>query len=163
MGTDYALGTEVMLNLLPVKIWESSLSGNFYDYRVKGQYNDISFDKSSFTWSLRWNNIVNITKSIRIQITPAYHSPEVEAQETEEGYFVMHGAIRQTLVKEHLDATLQFRDLLATAKHESEINGDDFYNYRLYTHKSPIVMLNITWKINNYKKRKRKSQTQATT
>jgi hypothetical protein len=151
VGTDYALGTEIILNMLPLKSWESSLSGNFYDYRVKGEFNEQSFDNSSFNWSLRWNNLVNITKTTRIQLTPAYHSPEVEAQETEEGYFVMHGAIRQTLIENHLDATLQFRDLLSTAKHESEIFSTDFYNYRLYTHKSPIVMLNVTWKINNYK------------
>ncbi|MCF8228222.1 MAG: TonB-dependent receptor family protein [Bacteroidales bacterium] len=151
VGTDYALGTEVMLNLVPLKWWEANLTGNFYDYRVEGQLNDVSFDKRSFTWSVRWNNILNITKKTRIQLNPAYHSPEVEAQEKEEGYFVMHAALRQVIFEEHLNATLQVRDVFSTAKHESEIEGADFYNYRLYTHKSPIVMLNVTWRINNYR------------
>ncbi|MDZ7741146.1 MAG: outer membrane beta-barrel family protein [Bacteroidota bacterium] len=160
VGTDHALGTEVMLNLVPLKAWETNITGNFYDYRVEGRLNDVVFDKRSFTWALRWNNILNITKSTRLQLNPAYHSPEVEAQEKEEGYFVMHAAVRQTLVEEHLNATLQLRDLFSTAKRESEITGTDFYNYRLYEHKSPIVMLNLTWKINNYKNGDQGSQQQ---
>ena len=153
VGTDYALGTEVMLNMLPVKWWETNLTGNFYDYRVEGRLNDVEFDKRSFTWSLRWNNILNITKSTRLQLNPAYHSPEVEVQEQEEGYFVMHAAIRQVLLEDRLNTTLQLRDVFSSAKHESEIIGEDFYNYRLYEHKAPIVMLNLTWTINNYKDR----------
>ncbi len=160
VGTDHALGTEIMLNLVPVRAWETNITGNFYDYRVEGQLNDVVFDKRSFTWSVRWNNILNITKSTRVQLNPAYHSPEVEAQEKEEGYFVMHAAVRQTIVEEHLNATLQLRDVFSTAKRESEITGNDFYNYRLYEHKSPIVMLNLTWKINNYKNGKEGSLSQ---
>ena len=151
VGTDYALGTEVMLNLVPLKWWESNLTGNFYDYRVKGQLNEVDFDKRSFTWSVRWNNIVNITKSTRLQINPAYHSPEVEAQEEESGYFVVHGAVRQEIIEDKLNMTLQLRDILSTAKHEEEIFANDFYNYQLYEHQSPIVMLNVTWIINNYR------------
>lgn len=155
VGTDYALGSELMLNLTPVKWWESSLTGNFYNYRVKGEYDGIDFDKKSFTWSLRWSQLFSLTKTTRLELNPMYRSPEVEAQEREEGFFYMHGAIRQSLMNNKLNLTLQVRDIFATGKHESTIEGNDFYNYRLYEHKAPMVMLNITWRINNYKNGKR--------
>jgi len=142
-----------MLNMQPVKFWETNISGNFYDYRVKGQLNDVSFDKHSFTWSLRWNNIFHLWENTRIQLTPDYDSPEVEAQEMEEAEFELDGAIRQSFFNKKLNATLQVRDILNTGKHEETTDEDDFYSYRLYTHKAPIVMLNITWRINNYKDR----------
>jgi outer membrane receptor protein involved in Fe transport len=151
VGTDYSLGTELMVNLTPIDWWETSLTGNFYDYRVKGQLNEVSFDKHSFTWSLRWSQIFNITENTRLQLNPSYHSPEVEAQEKEEGFFYIHGAVRQSFMNNKFNLTLQVRDMFGTGKHESVIDGRNFYNYRLYEHKAPIVMLNFTWRINNYR------------
>ena len=151
IGIDYALGTELMINLTPVKWWETSLTGNFYDYRVKGQLNDVDFDRHSFTWSTRWSHIFNIAKNTRLQLNPSYRSPEIEAQEKEEGFFYVHGAIRQSFMDNNLNLTLQVRDVFGTGKHESVIDGVDFYNYRLYEHKAPMVMLNFTWRINNYR------------
>jgi hypothetical protein len=88
-----------------------------------------------------------------LQINPAYHGPELEAQEKETGFFIAHGAIRQSLLNNKMDVTLQVRDIFSTGKHESEIDAADLYSYRLYTHKSPILMVNLTWRINNYKNR----------
>jgi len=158
VGTDYSIGTELMLNMNLTSWWETSLTGNFYDYRVKGQLEQVNFDKHSFTWSLRWNQIFNITENTRLQLNPYYNSPEVEAQEKESGYFAMHGALRQSLMNNKLNLTLQVRDIFATARYESEINGADFYSYRLYRHESPIVMLNLTWRINNYRNGQRRDR-----
>lgn len=155
VGKDFSTGTEVMLNLQPVKFWETDFTGNFYNYRVKGQLNDVDFDEQSFTWELRWNNTITLWENTRIQLNPAYHSPEIEPQEKEAGYFDVDGAIRQSFMNKKLQATLQVRDILSTSRHESTIDEPDFYNYRLYKHKSPIVMLNVTWRINNYKNNKR--------
>ncbi len=155
VGTDYSLGAELMLNMNLTRWWETSLTGNFYDYRVNGQLNQVDFDKHSFTWSLRWSQVFNLAQNTRLQINPFYHSPEVEAQEQESGYFAVHGALRQSFLDNKLNFTLQARDIFSTARYESEINGADFYAYRLYRHDSPIVMLNITWRINNYKNGRR--------
>lgn len=155
VGTDYSFGTEVMLNTVFRKKWESNFTGNFFNYRIEGKIDDVDFERSSLTWSVRWNNIINITKTTRLQLNPAYHGREVEAREVESGFFYMSGAIRQSLADNKITLTLQVRDIFATAKHESETDAPDFYSYRLYTHKSPMVMLNFTWRINNYKNRNR--------
>jgi hypothetical protein len=31
------------------------------------------------------------------------------------------------------------------------IEANDFYAYRLYSHRAPIVMLNLTFRINNFR------------
>jgi len=158
VGTDYALGTELMVNWNIQKWWETSLTGNFYDYRVEGELNGVDFDKHSFTWSTRWSHIFNLAENTRLQLNPSYRSPEVEAQEKEAGYFYMHGAIRQSLYDNKLNLTLQVRDVFSTGKHESTIDTDAFYNYRLYEHKAPMIMLNVTWRINNYKNGRRQNR-----
>ena len=57
-----------------------------------------------------------------------------------------------------LNLTLQVRDMFSTGKHESVIDEPSFYNYRLYEHKAPMVMLNVTWRINNYRNGDRRNR-----
>lgn len=154
VGTDYATGLELVLNLLPVKWWEADMTANFYDYRVEGTLNDVVFDESSFTWSLRMNNSFKLGKKTSLQINPFYRAPEVEPQEKEEGYFRVDGAIRHNLFENKMRVTLQLSDIFASGKWEATTETPDLRSYRLYTHRAPIVMLNINWRINNYKDRK---------
>jgi len=110
----------------------------------------IPLDRETFTWSVEWNSIFKIGENTRIQITPEYDSREIEGQETEEATFEVDGAIRQSFLDNNLSLTLQVRDIFNTDRHESVTEGRNFNAYRLYTHRAPIVMLNMTWRINNY-------------
>jgi outer membrane receptor protein involved in Fe transport len=158
VGHEYRLGSEIMFNTAFFSWWEADLIGNFYDYRVKGEINGRAFDRGSFTWSARVNNIFRLGENTRVQLTPEYDSREVEAQDVEAPEFELDGAIRQSFMNNKLNLTLQVRDILATGKYEGEITEEDFYAYRLYRHKAPIVMLNITWRINNYRNGKNNRQ-----
>lgn len=149
VGYDYNLGTELMFNFNVDNWWENSLTANFYRYRVEGELNQREFDRKSFSWSLNWNQTFHIAENTQIQINPEYEGPEVEAQEREKGYFEVDGALRQSLMDEKLSLTLQVRDIFSTAKYESIIDEPEFYNYRRFEHKTPIMMLNLTWNINN--------------
>lgn len=151
VGSDYSTGLELSLNTKLRKWWNIDLTGDFYNYRVKGTLDNKSFDKTSFTYNVRLNNTFNLKENTSIQINPAYNGPEIEPQEKEEGYFRIDGAIRQSFFNKSLQATLQMRNILGTAKHESTTKTDDLYYYRQHKYKSPIIMLNITWRINNFK------------
>lgn len=151
VGTDYALGSEVMLSMQHFDWWESDFSGNFYDYRVEGDINGEELNRGRFTWSVEWNNIFKITKTTQLQFYAEYDSPEVEAQETESASFEFDGAIRQSLLDNKLLLTLQVRDIFRTDNHESVIEANDFYAYRLYKRRAPIIMLNLTFRINNFR------------
>jgi outer membrane receptor protein involved in Fe transport len=154
VGNDHSLGTEIMLNLKLAKWWDADVTGNFYDYRVEGELDGENFDKHSFTYSVSWNNTFTPFDNTRIQFNPAYEGPEIEPQEEEKGYFRVDGAIRQSFLQKKLQFTLQVRDIFATAKWESTTKTATLYNYRLRDYRSPIVMLNVTWRINNYKSNK---------
>jgi outer membrane cobalamin receptor len=156
VGKDFSLGIEVMANAELFEWWEGDLTASFYDYRVKGELDDVSFDKHSLTWNIRWDNSFQIWENTVVQLNPAYHGPEVEPQERETAYWDVDGAIRQSFLNKRLKVTLQVRDIFGTAKYESITEAPDFYNYRLYTHKTPIVILNLSYSINNYQNRKGK-------
>ena len=160
VGKDYALGTEYRLNLEPHKLWKLDLLGNLYNYRVEGNIEGTPFSQESFSWDTRLNNVFNLSRSIRIQLDGVYRSPTVTSQGDREGYFTANAALRKDFFGKALSATLQVRDVFATAKHEYTSEGTDFYNYSYSEHKAPVVMLNLRFNFNNHKSERKREQNQ---
>ena len=158
VGTDYTFGTELMLNMDVTKIWNVNLMGNLYNYKIKGDLLGEPFSRESFNWTTRFNNNVNITKTMRFQANARYNSPTVTSQGTHEGFLSFDLALRQEFLSRTLSATLQVRDVFGTSKHESVSEGPDFYRYGSFTRKSPVVMLNLSYKLNNYKQDNRENE-----
>ncbi len=154
VGKDYALGSEFMLNMDVIKNWNVSLMGNLYNYRVEGQLYNQDFSRESFNWNLRLNNSVKLWQNTQLQLNGRYHSPSVSAQGTREDFLVTDFAVKQEFFEKSLSATLQVRDLFGTMQHEFTSSGPDFYNYMYFDRESPVVMLNIQYNINDYKKKR---------
>ena len=154
VGTDYSLGTEYMITLNPIKLWNVNLMGNIYDYKIKGVINDVPYERKSFNWNIRFNNGINIFKTTQLQLNIRYNSPSVSSQGRYEGFFRTDVAVKQDLFGKNISLTLQARDLLKTGKREFTSQGTDFYSYTYYTREAPMVILNIRFNFNNYKEKK---------
>jgi outer membrane receptor protein involved in Fe transport len=151
IGTDFALGTELLLNLDVAKSWNINLLGNLYNYRVEGKLYGESFSRESFNWRTRMSNTIKIGSSTQIQLDGNYQSSTVSSQGRREGFFTTNAAVKYEFLKRQLSATLQVRDIFSTSKREYTSEGTGFYNYIYSTRESPVVMLNIRYNFNNYK------------
>ena len=60
VGTDYALGTELMLDLNIFKFWNMNCVANIHNYRVEGVLYDKSFSRDDVSWSARFINTLNL-------------------------------------------------------------------------------------------------------
>ncbi|MCK4233583.1 TonB-dependent receptor [candidate division WOR-3 bacterium] len=158
VGTDYIFGTEFMLNIDLFKLWNLNLMGNLYDYRIKGELHGESFSEESFNWSARLNNTFKFGNSTRIQINSFYYSPSVSSQGEREGFFTTSAAIKQNIFSKNLSATVQVRDVFGTSKYEYTSKGTGFYSHRLSSHKTPILMLTISYNFNNYKPERKRDR-----
>jgi outer membrane cobalamin receptor len=154
VGTDYALGTEAMLNLELFKLWSLSLMGNIYDYRVEGESGGQDFSQESFNWSARFNNTWKLGNSTRLQFSGMYRSPSVSSQGKRDGFFFSSAAIKQNIFSKNLTATLSIRDLFGTGKHDYTSEGVDFYSRSEFSRESQVFMLTLTYNFNNYKPEK---------
>jgi hypothetical protein len=67
---------------------------------------------------------------------------------------MMNAAVRKDFFKNKLSLTLSARDLLKTAKREYISSGENFYSYDHFQREAPVVVLNISYLINNYKKQR---------
>ena len=158
IGKDYSLGTEFMLIYDPLEFWDMNVMGNLYDYRVRGKLYGESFDRNSFNWNLRMNNVFKVTKTTAFQVNGRYNSPTVSSQGRSEGFFSADLAVKQDFMDRQLSLTLQVRDVLGTAKHEFTSTSPDLYSYQYFNRESPVVMLNIKFNFNNYKQKNQGEQ-----
>jgi len=134
-----------------LKLWDARLSGDFYDFRVKGSYQGRAFDAHDFNWNSRLSNTFKVNKSFRISLDGDYRSPSVNSQGTQSGSFTMNAAVAKDFFDNTLTATLQARDLLGTRSHEGTSSGPDFYDYNKMEFDSPMISLNVSYRFNNYK------------
>jgi outer membrane receptor protein involved in Fe transport len=152
LNKDYSLGAELSADLVLAKWLELFGSFDMFHYRLVGTLNDVPVDNKSLTWEGRFNVTVKLRGDLRFQLTTRYEGPQVEAQGTEKGSFMANLAVRKDFLQRKLSVSLSARDLFKTAKHEMSTNGVGFYSHDRFTREAPVVMLSLSYKINNYKK-----------
>jgi outer membrane cobalamin receptor len=157
IGKDYSFGTEAMLDLNFIDWWKINLSGNLFNYEVTGVLFDEDFSRKSTNWRTRFDNSFSLTNELRLQINASYNSPTISSQGRREGFVSSNFALRYKLL-EYLTATLQFRDLFSSSKNEFTSEGANFYNYNYSVRKSPEIMLNLNFNINNFKQEKNSNE-----
>jgi outer membrane receptor protein involved in Fe transport len=151
VGKDYSLGVEAMLNFGIFKWWEMDLSGNLYNYRIEGTlYNDY-FERTSTNWSTRFNNTFTLHKNAKLQLSSRYNSSTVTAQGTSSGFFSVDAAFKMSFLQRKLTANIQARNILGTALREHTTEGQDFTSYYKYMPASPVLMLTVSYRFNNFK------------
>ncbi len=159
VGSDHAVGTELMVIADPFDIWNVNIMANIYNYKVEGVIEEQTFSRTSNSWTGRLNNVFKLSDVTQMQFNINYNSPTVSSQGKREGFFSSDAAVKQDLFNRKLSLILQVRDLFGTAKHEFSSQGPDFYNYNYFERESPFVMLSFRWNFNNYKpKRDRADQ-----
>ncbi len=151
VGTDYSIGAETMISFKAFDFWGFNLSGDLYNYKIKGAINNESFSRESFNWSLKNNNDFKLGPTTALQINTRYFSPSVTVQGKWTGFFTTDLGVKQDLMKKNLSITLQVRDIFKTGKREFTSQGIDFYNYNYFTRQAPMVMLNLKFNFNNFK------------
>ena len=156
VGKSYSLGAETMLNFDPISDWNVNLMGDFYNYKIEGNYFEQDFSKNSFSWSMRFNNSIKLSSTTQFQVNGMYNSPVITSQEERKSFFSLNLGVKQDLFDRLLSFTLQVRDLIKTTKHEMITQSDVIYQYSSFEPEAPMIMLNLRFNFNNYKKQERR-------
>ncbi len=163
VGTDYSLGVETMLNLSFAQWFKNDLIGNLFHYKLEGDFttydvnnkpNTQEFSTNSINWSLKNNSTFILDKTTRFQVDLSYVSKSKQAQGERKGFISANLGLKKEFFDNKLSATLQARNILGTAKHENFSKGENFYNYSKFDRQWPSIKLNLSYRINNYKKKR---------
>jgi len=150
-----SLGMELMINYSPTKIVNINLSGNLYNFEMNSGILGEEANRTSTNMDGRLNTSVNITKSTKIQFFAVYYGPSVRAQGTSEPLYYFDLAVRQSFLKRKLNLSLHGHNIFGTGVFENELRNDQFYSWFYYVGEPAVVRLNISYMINNYKRKRR--------
>jgi len=149
IGTDHTLGAELRLTLALLDAWGLDVTGNFYDYRVKGELLNEPFSRESFNWKAQLQHTLKLARSTRIQVSNIYNSATVTSQGRREGFFTTNVTLRQDFFNGAVTASVEASDIFRTSRSESTSEGADFHQYSEYIRQAPVIMFNLSYKINN--------------
>ena len=151
VGKDYSTGLEIMGNGELAKWLTINASVSMFHYRIKGEIDEEQFDRESTNWSGRMNTTIKFAPDSRMQIQGFYRGASVSAQGESKASFYTTLAFKQDFLKKKLSATLSLQDPLGTAKYERESVTDSFKNWFEWKREPRVLMLTLSYKINNFK------------
>ncbi|BDD00924.1 TonB-dependent receptor domain-containing protein [Persicobacter psychrovividus] len=150
VGEEHTTGVELMISGPVAKWWNMNLSGNFGTYRLTGEFEGRSFDRSNITGSVRFNNDFTVLPTTKLQFGMQYNAPTIIAQGERSATFTANMAIKQELIKNQLSLTLSGRNIFGTFQRESFTSGENFNNYSLLDART-FIEGTLSYRINNYK------------
>jgi hypothetical protein len=151
LNRDYSMGGEIMGNLNLAKWLLINTSFTLYNYQLKGEVLGRSVNRESTNYSGRMNATIKFSPEKRLQLTGFYRGPSVSAQGDQKGMVFTNLSYRQDFMKKKLSATLSLRDVLGTMRMQGTSSGDNFKSTFKMTREPRVLMLTLSYKINNYK------------
>jgi outer membrane receptor protein involved in Fe transport len=148
---DYATGVELTGNLNHKEWLIVNASVNAFRYRITGDLDGEAFDRKSTNWGGRMNTTFKFAENSRFQITAFFRGPSVSAQGETKAMFFSNLSYRHEFLERKLSATLSLRDPFGTAMFERESFGDNFKSYFKWEREPRVVLLTLSYKINNFK------------
>lgn len=149
VGEDYSLGLEFTFSYHLFKWWDLDLLGNFFNYRVEGELNDVDFSNQTNSWSSRFNNTFKIYKQTQIQINSLYNGPTVNAQGRAEGYYRLNAAIKTAFLENSLSVVLEFRDVFSSVRYEYNGEGPRFQTNTISQRDAPLITFSVSYRFDN--------------
>ncbi|MCG6188972.1 outer membrane beta-barrel family protein [Maribellus maritimus] len=152
---DYSTGLELTGNVNFTKWLLVNASLSMFNYRITGDINGESIDRESTNWDGRMNTTLKFSENSRMQLQGFFRGPSVSAQGESKGMIFTNVSYRHEFWDNKLSATLSVRDPLGTAKFERESYGENFKSWFEWKREPRVVMLTMSYKINNFKEERR--------
>ncbi|MFH2094093.1 MAG: TonB-dependent receptor, partial [Bacteroidota bacterium] len=159
LDKDFSTGVELMAFYQIFKWWQINASGNFFNYHIDGQLsNSEEVNQVTNTWNTRISNTIKLKWGTRLQIDGNYVAPSITAQGERDGFLMANLAVKQEFMKRSLTVTFRVRDPFRSGDHNFTSYGTNFTTTNESRRIAPSYQLTLSYKINNYKQKKRDGQ-----
>ncbi|UZR97369.1 TonB-dependent receptor domain-containing protein [Chondrinema litorale] len=155
LDKDYSYGTEILASMQINDWWRVNGSTSIYRYNINGDVSGEEVNNSSNSWNARFGSTFRISKTNTvIQFNVIYNSELASSQGQRKGFYATMLGVKQPLFKSKLDAALQVRDVFNMIKFSNVSSSEYFLNSMEFLPYTPVVSLNLSYRFNNYKKRR---------
>jgi outer membrane receptor protein involved in Fe transport len=155
VGNSNSLGAEIALSMIATKWWRFNISGNFYNYKLNNDFEEILNDVKSSRWKGRLYNTFTFSKRTRAQLSVMYISPYKSAQGDNQGYLMTNASLRREFFKD-LFITISGQGIFGLLEREKTFTNDEFYINNYIVPTTPIFSISVSYKFRNYKYNRRR-------
>ena len=148
-------GLEVTFSYNGLKWWRLDGNANFFRTITDGKNLDQDFSSDDFTWIGRLTSRFTFWKDVDLQLRLNYRAPRQRAQSDTESISTVDVGLSKDFLKKTLTATFGVRDLFNSRKRRYETFDDDFYNKGEFQWRARTFRLNLNYRINQRKQRRR--------
>jgi outer membrane receptor protein involved in Fe transport len=155
LDKDYSFGTEILFGARINDWWRVNLSTSAYRYNINGDVSGEEVNNSSNSWNARIGSTFSISSTnTSIQFNVFFNSEVATSQGSRQGFFATMLGVKQELLKDKLDLSLQVRDVFNTIRFTNESSSEFFVTRMEFSPYTPIVNINLSFRFNDYKKRR---------
>ena len=158
LATNSRFGFEFNLSYRPSKKWNINSNFNLYNNKIEGEYRNIDYGSENLSWSMRLNNKLTLPGKIEWQTRMNYRGPREDAINKTKASYSTDLAFSKDILNEKGTLSLNVRDLFDSSGRISEAFRETFYSESKYRWSSRSFTLNMTYRINQKKKRFGKTQ-----
>ncbi|MBK8807733.1 MAG: TonB-dependent receptor family protein [Bacteroidales bacterium] len=155
--SDHAVGIETTFDSNLAKWWNFYVSGNIYYYSIDNAPTAQNFE-NKITWNVKTNTSFSLKSQTKIQFSARYNSKKLNMQGYSDSFFSIDAALSQQFFKKKLSVTASIKDIFATANQTNYIYNADFEEVSLSENFAPMILVNLSYKINNNYKSKKQQQ-----
>jgi len=152
----YSAGFEIMSYFTLKKWWKINVNANIYYTALEGNIeNTYDVSQSTTTGNGRFTNTFSFKTKTQFQFMAVYYAPGVSPQGESEHFYYFDFILKQFFLKRKLAITLRTHNTFDTGKYIYTTSGNDYSANSFYIYEGPVFIFSLSYKINNYKRKKR--------
>ena len=151
-------GFETGADLHPVKWWALYFGANVFRQSYKGTFQIVDsplvpIDNSGWVYSINANTTFNFSPAWSLQGNVNYLSKRPTAQGEDSRFLIPNMSLKKSFFNKRLSASVQWQNI-DLGMHQSNRQrittwGEDFYTTTNYIYETDIIMINLSYNLNN--------------
>ncbi|MDX2249559.1 MAG: outer membrane beta-barrel family protein [Bacteroidia bacterium] len=159
LNTRDDIGLEFSLNFSPIKKWDVTWSGNFFQGRLNAENLGFANQTNFFSYTSRLNSKISLPKNFDIQVMVNYRGPEKTPQGKRYQTLYTDAGISKDILKQKGTINFRMTDIFNTSLFRFESSGENFYIYREgQWRQRRQVFVSFTYRINQEKDKRGQRQ-----
>lgn len=155
---DYSTGLEAMLNIKLFKAITFATGGSVYYYAIQGTTGSETISKETYNYNAWLNLSYTYPKTkTKLQVSGYFSGPRVELYSTSKSFYTLSAALKQDFLKSKLSVTFGCDNIVHSKYWVSETINGSLYSNTNYMIAGFRLKLGVTYRINDYKPRKDKT------
>lgn len=161
-GVTYGLELTGQVQLVS-KIWDATISSNFFRNEIQGSNINPALDNSGFGWFGKVNTTVKLPKNFSIQLNGNYEGPKVVAQGTRTEAYWIDVALRKSFWEGKANLVLNVSDIFNTRKYTTDFDFGTYLQSNYNDRETRIGNITFSYRFGSTESRGRRRGGRSTT